>query len=62
VKISKTNRIILCDAQTSGGLVIICSQDKREELLIILGKARVVDCAHIGDFTVAGEGRIAVKP
>ncbi len=61
-KISKTNRIILCDAQTSGGLLIIVSQDKRHELLKILGKAGVVDCGHIGDFTGTGEGRITVKP
>jgi cysteine desulfurase NifS/selenium donor protein len=61
-KISRTNRLILCDAQTSGGLVISVPQDKREELLTILGKAGVAYRAHIGDFTATGEGRITVKP
>ncbi len=61
-KMSQTNRVILCDAQTSGGLLIIVSQDKRDKLLKILEKAGVADCAHIGDFTAAGEGKIAAKP
>jgi cysteine desulfurase len=60
--ISQTNRLILCDAQTSGGLIIVVSANKKDQLLKSLQKGGVMNAAHIGDFTKAGEGKIVVKP
>jgi len=59
-KISRTNRLILCDAQTSGGLIIALPQGKKDRLLKALKENGVVGSAEIGEFTADGEGRIAV--
>jgi cysteine desulfurase len=59
--ISRANRLILCDAQTSGGLIIVAPPSKKDLLLKALQKGGVMNPAQIGDFTRAGEGRIVVK-
>jgi len=59
--IAKTTRIILCDAQTSGGLLISIPVDFKDDLLTRLHNSGVGDAAHIGDFTAKGQGKIGVK-
>jgi cysteine desulfurase NifS/selenium donor protein len=59
--ISRTARIILCDAQTSGGLLIAVPSKYTDDLLRRLHRNRVPDAAYIGNFTEKGEGKIAVK-
>jgi len=59
--ISRTARIILCDAQTSGGLLIAIPSKYTDTLLRELHNNGVIDAACIGSFTEKGEGRIAVK-
>ncbi len=59
--ISRTNQLILCDAQTSGGLIIVLPQGKKDRLLKTLKENGVVGSAEIGEFLADGEGRIAVR-
>lgn len=59
--ISRTARIILCDAQTSGGLLIAIPPKYTDNLLRELRNNGVIDAACIGSFTEKGEGRIAVR-
>ena len=59
--ISRTAQIILCDAQTSGGLLISVPSKYTDDLLRKLRKKGVNDAACIGGFTQKGEGKIAVK-
>ena len=59
--ISRTARIILCDAQTSGGLLIAIPSKYTDTLLRELRNNGVIDAACIGSFAEKGEGRIAVK-
>ncbi|MGB7061845.1 MAG: selenide, water dikinase SelD [Candidatus Zixiibacteriota bacterium] len=56
--IPETTRLILCDAQTSGGLVIVLPADKKDEMLRALKGKGITEVAHIGDFTGAGKGKI----
>jgi cysteine desulfurase len=60
--ISRTQRLILCDAQTSGGLIIALPAGKKNQLLKTLKKGGITDSVEIGEFTSQGEGRITVKP
>jgi cysteine desulfurase NifS/selenium donor protein len=59
--ISRTAKIVLCDAQTSGGLLIAIPSEYTETLLRELHSNGVTDAACIGGFTEKGEGRIAVR-
>ncbi len=58
--LSQTERLILCDAQTSGGLLIAVAKEEAEEMMEQLQKAGV-ETAVIGRFTSANPGRIEVK-
>jgi len=58
--VSKTARIILCDAQTSGGLLISIPRQHKDDLLTRLHKKGITDATHIGDFTAKGAGKITV--
>jgi len=60
--IPQTGRLVLCDAQTSGGLMITVSANKKDEVLNALKKKGIETAGHIGDFTEAGDGKITVKP
>lgn len=60
-KISRTTQLILVDAQTSGGLLIVLPSHKKDEMLDALKQGGLSDSAHIGDFTRAGTGKITVK-
>lgn len=59
--ISRAAKIILCDAQTSGGLLIAIPSKYTDNLLRQLRNNGIIDAACIGSFTEKGEGRIAVK-
>ncbi|MFO7916000.1 MAG: selenide, water dikinase SelD [Candidatus Krumholzibacteriales bacterium] len=58
-KISRTDRIVLCDAQTSGGLLISLPAEKAEELKARLEEAGLSAAAVIGEI-ISGDGRIKV--
>ena len=47
-KISEEQKIILADAQTSGGLLICCSEDKKDRLLTLLKNKKVLNSNVIG--------------
>ncbi len=58
-------KLLLCDAQTSGGLLIAVPQGKRETLLAELDAARIPTVAVIGEVGKSGslgDGRIEVTP
>jgi len=59
--ISEVQKLILADAQTSGGLLIAVPQERLDALLAALAERGVVEAAHIGAFTTPGPGRIAVR-
>ncbi len=61
-KISDIDQIILCDAQTSGGLMIVLPQDQQENLLRKLHDQGINDAQYIGEVTERGKGIIAVEP
>ncbi|MFQ5651637.1 MAG: selenide, water dikinase SelD [bacterium] len=60
-RISRTLQIILCDAQTSGGLLISVPQDVSGDLLTKLHRNGVAEAAVVGKITAAGEARIEVS-
>ena len=60
--ISREAMLLLCDAQTSGGLLISVSREKVDPLLDELGTLGVEVAATIGEVTSDGEGGIQVLP
>ncbi|MFC1475530.1 selenide, water dikinase SelD [Candidatus Zixiibacteriota bacterium] len=60
-KISKTVRTLLCDAQTSGGLLISLPAEHKDELLAGLHSASITDAVNIGKITPWKTGRIVVR-
>ena len=60
--ISDIDKLLLCDAQTSGGLIIILPHSQGKSLLKnLLGKG-VKDARIIGEITNQGDGKISVFP
>ena len=59
--ISSITRLILCDAQTSGGLLFTVPQNEKEEILSELKKAGIKHTSHIGNCLEKGEGTIFVN-
>ena len=59
--ISDIEKIILCDAQTSGGLLFTIPQNQKEEVIEKLNDAGIIDAVHIGNCTKKGNGLITVK-
>ena len=53
-------RTVLCDAQTSGGLLIALPPDRVDRLVHALNSARTPAAAHIGEITGAAPGTIEV--
>jgi selenide,water dikinase len=51
--VSEVDRILMCDAQTSGGLLIFVPQDKKDSLIGKLEKEQVL-AAHIGNIVESG--------
>ena len=58
---SRVDRVLLADAQTSGGLLIAVAPDRLDALLAALDARGVACRAVIGECTVAGTGRIVVR-
>jgi len=51
----------LCDAQTSGGLLISVAEGRAENLLTALRESGVSEAAWIGRVSEKGEGNIYVR-
>jgi selenide,water dikinase len=49
--VEQADRIVLCDAQTSGGLLLAIPQDQVDDLVSALGEAGASAAAVIGEFT-----------
>jgi hypothetical protein len=58
--LSHVDRILLADAQTSGGLLIALPEERCEALLSALRDRGVADARRIGRFATPGPGRIRV--
>jgi len=58
--LSRVDRLLLADAQTSGGLLIALPGERCEALLEALRGRGVPDARRIGRVTASGDGRIAV--
>jgi len=58
--LSRVDRLLLSDAQTSGGLLIALPPERTEALLTALRSRGVEGGRRIGRFTAAGEGRVRV--
>jgi selenide,water dikinase len=58
--LSRVDRVLLADAQTSGGLLIAVPEERAEALLAALRARGVAAACRIGRFTGAGAGRIRV--
>ncbi len=58
--LSRTLQLMLCDAQTSGGLLIALPGKEAEKCLIELKTAGLADAAIIGHFEREGSGKITV--
>jgi selenium donor protein len=59
--ITRSEKIMLCDAQTSGGLLISLPGKYKEKILKELKAKGIKDAACIGAFTKKGSGIILVK-
>jgi len=57
--LEEPDRLILCDAQTSGGLLMAVGAPRLDALTRALQRRGVL-AAHIGEITAAGDGRIVV--
>lgn len=58
--IDEETRLLLADAQTSGGLLIAVPRDRLEALDAALGRRSVPSIAHIGELLEGPPGRITV--
>jgi selenophosphate synthase len=58
--LSRVDRVLLADAQTSGGLLVALPEERAELFLAALRSRGVVAARRIGRFTGAGTGRIRV--
>jgi len=58
--LSRVDRVLLADAQTSGGLLIAVPRERTEALLHALRARGVEECRRVGRFTTPGPGRIRV--
>lgn len=59
--LTKEEQLLLCDAQTSGGLLASVRADDAETLLLALHAAGVADAAVIGRIVESSSGRIVVS-
>lgn len=60
--LTEREQLLLCDAQTSGGLLIAVSSDKRDALLTELEKIGSMCAAVVGQVIGASEGQIKAVP
>jgi selenide,water dikinase len=61
-EVTRVARLILADAQTSGGLLVSLPTERAEVLLAALRARGVGDAALIGEVCGAGSGHITVEP
>ncbi len=59
--VSRVVRILLCDAQTSGGLLICVPEDSAGTILKALRDKGISEAKAVGSITGAGDGRIKVR-
>jgi cysteine desulfurase len=59
--ISAIKKIILCDAQTSGGLIFTVPENEKNKVLLDLKEAGIQWASHIGNCIEPGEGKIFVR-
>ncbi|PLX23444.1 MAG: selenide, water dikinase SelD [Marinilabiliales bacterium] len=59
--ISEIEKSILCDAQTSGGLLFTISENQKDEVLAKLKDIGIESASHIGNCISKGNGMISVK-
>ncbi len=57
----RTDQLLLCDAQTSGGLLIALPEKKSGDYLEKLNKTGVSEAVVIGQFTTGTTGKISIK-
>ncbi|MDZ7261755.1 MAG: selenide, water dikinase SelD [candidate division KSB1 bacterium] len=60
-RIPRLGRLLLADAQTSGGLIISVPSNRKKQLLDLLHNMGVEEAAVIGEITESGAGRIWVE-
>lgn len=60
--LTEEQRLLMCDAQTSGGLLISVPESKLDQLLSELEASGVQTRAVVGDITAENPGRIGVSP
>jgi selenide,water dikinase len=60
--LSEQEQLLLCDAQTSGGLLIAVAGEKQDELLAELQSTGVADAVVVGRVTEGPVGQIQVIP
>jgi cysteine desulfurase NifS/selenium donor protein len=59
--ISAIKQIILCDAQTSGGLLFCIPDCEKDDVILALTKDGILHATHIGNCLKKGDGMIYVK-
>jgi selenide,water dikinase len=59
--VSDAEMNVLCDPQTSGGLLVSVPRARADRLLRLLGRSGVKDARAVGKVLAKGEGRIIVK-
>lgn len=59
--ISRTDKILLCDAQTSGGLLFALPEDTAEKIIKSLQTNKVSAAVIVGKITQSGAGKITVR-
>ena len=59
-QISEIDKILLCDAQTSGGLIIVLPKDEKDHLLRMLHDQNILAARVIGEITEKGDGTIKI--
>lgn len=59
--VSEIDRVLLCDAQTSGGLILAVPQNEKDALLAELVERGLTESRIIGEITEAGKGTISVR-
>ncbi len=60
-KLPRTDQLLLCDAQTSGGLLIALPAEEAGQFLSDLGSAGIRAACMIGEFTGKGKGIIHIS-
>ena len=60
-EVTEEEQLLLCDAQTSGGLLISVPSQKTDELVSLLRSAAVPVAAVIGEITEGPAGKIQVS-